>query len=183
MIPNKTLATLLICFPFCAVGHIKKQRVYRIAMMRQDHSSIYFVIFLDSVEHPERGGCPDLHFPPWNRTHICFSMLSEASLVTVDQELAGNPSKATPDLHCLTLQDKIGKMEVNDCLHCKHVCLRFLFVLLFRVREIGSLPSVFQAGFNEQKKAKKESKPKHTCTISKCFQDENGSSDNLQRNA
>lgn len=82
-------------------------------------------------------------------------MLSKASLVTMDQELAGNPSEATPDLHCLTLQDEIGKMEVNDCLRCKHVYQRFLFLLLFRVREIGSLLLVFQAGFNEQKKQRK----------------------------
>lgn len=45
-------------------------------------------------------------------------------------------------------------MEVNDCLHVKHVCLMFaffLFLFLHRVREVGSPPSVFQADFNEQK--------------------------------
>ena len=57
----------------------------------------------------------------------------------------------------------------------------FFLSFLFTVREIGSLPLVFQAGFNEQKKKKKKgkkgSKTMSTCTISKCFQDENGRSD------
>ena len=58
------------------------------------------------------------------------------------------------------------------------MCVFFLS-FLFTVREIGSLPLVFQAGFNEQKKkkGKKGSKTMSTCTISKCFQDENGRSD------
>jgi len=168
---------------FGSTGHIQKPRVYRTSMMRQDHSLIYLIILRYSVKHILKSRVwPGLCFHPRSRVCVGFLMLSKATLIIADQELAWKPRKLSSWSLLPDTQDKNGP---NDRLHFKHVSLRFACVcfflsFLFTVREIGSLPLVFQAGFNEQKKkkkGKKGSKTMSTCTISKCFQDENGRSD------
>lgn len=66
-------------------------------------------------------------------------------------------------------------MEVNDCLHVKHVCLRCVFFLfLFFCAGLGKLAACPQSfkQISMSKKGEEGSKTMSTRTISKCFQDE-----------
>lgn len=111
---------------FGSTGHIQKPRVYRTSMMRQDHSLIYLIIFRYSVKHILKSRVwPGLRFHPRSRVCVGFLMLSKATLIIADQGLAWKPRKLSSWSLLPDTRDKNGP---NDCLHFKHVSLRFVCV-------------------------------------------------------